>query len=378
MPFREYRKYFPVTLQKIYLNHAAISPLSTRVTDKMDWFLDERSFGGIDILPQVDEIRNETRKMAAKLINARDEQIAFITNTSEGFNCLVNGLSWQEGDQIILTDYEFPSNVYPFKNLERFGVEIIFVPNRNGQIFIEDIREKITPRTKLLSISFVEFSNGFRNDLGTIGKLCKECGIIFSVDSIQGLGAIPLDVQKCKIDFLSNGGHKWLMGPMGAGFMYMHPDLFKRIVPVYTGWLAVEDAWDFLDYKLDLLPNARRFEYATANFLGVTGLSASLELLLEAGIEKIEKHLLNLGSRLIQGLQDQGLQFNGAEVKQHLSGIYSFAGKKMDGLFNYLEGQGIVCSLRNGMLRISPHFYNTIEEIDELIENVKKFNNSPN
>lgn len=373
MPFREYRKLFPVTMQKIYMNHAGISPFSTRVTDKLDCYIDDRSFGNIDSYPLVNEMRNQTRELIAKMINARAEQIAFITNTSEGFNHLVNGLRWKAGDQIILTDYEFPSNIYPFKNLQRFGVEIVLVPNRDGQIFLEDIEQRITAHTRLLSISYVEFSNGFRNDLEAIGKICKEKGIIFSVDGIQGLGGLPLDVEKCQIDFLSNGGHKWLMGPMGAAFMYIADALFEKITPAYTGWLAVDDAWNFFDYRLEFLPDARRFEYATANFMGITGLSAALELLNEIGLPNIEQHLLKIGGYMVERLEQLGMIFKGSRDRKRWSGIYSFAGRETDKLFQYLLSKNIVCALRNGMIRVSPHFYNINEEIDELADEVKKF-----
>ncbi len=373
MDLQKYRELFPVTAQKIYMNHAAISPFSTKVLDRMEEFLDERSFGPIDNFNKADELRNATRTNLARMINAQAEQIAFIQNTSQGFNILVNGLSWQAGDEIILTDYEFPSNIYPFLNAERFGVKIKYVPNRDGQIYLEDIEALISERTKLLSISFVEFSNGFRNDLAQIGRLCKEQGIIFSVDSIQGLGAIPLDVQAMQIDFLSNGGHKWLMGPMGAGFMFIEKILFDKLVPAQTGWLAVEDAWDFYDYRLEFLPDARRFEYATANFLGLAGLSASVELLLEAGIENIQRHLLALGTRLVESMQENSLVFRGARDKKYWSGIFSFSGNKIEKLYEYLLTKDIVCSLRNSMLRISPHFYNTQQEIDELSRQVKSF-----
>lgn len=372
--FSEYRTLFPITSQKIYLNHAAISPLSMRVTDKLDEFIDQRSFGSIDIFEQADAIRNRTRVMLARMINTDPEQIAFIQNTSEGFNHLVNGLSWNPGDEIILTDYEFPSNVYPFLNLEkRFGVKVKFVANRDGQIFIEDVQKLITLRTRLLSISFVEFSNGFRNDLEAIGKICHQNNILFSVDSIQGLGAIPLDVKKCQIDFLSNGGHKWLMGLMGAGFMYIAPHLLPRLTPAYTGWLGVENAWDFSEYALDLLPDARRYEYATANFLGITALSESVALLLEAGISDIEKHLFSLGKQLILALEDLDMQFKGSADSKSWSGIFSFSGNKTAELYEYLISKGIIVSLRNGMIRIAPHFYNTRDEIDVLVTEIKNF-----
>lgn len=373
MSFHEYRKLFPITAQKIYMNHAAISPFSTKVLDRIEEFLDERSFGVIDNFAKADELRQATRLNLARMINALPEQIAFIQNTSQGFNILVNGLSWQPDDEIILTDYEFPSNIYPFMNTERFGVKMRYVPNRDGQIFLEDIEKLINEHTKLLSISFVEFSNGFRNDLAEIGKLCKAHDILFSVDGIQGVGALPMDVQAFQIDFLSNGGHKWLMGPMGAGFMYIEKKLFDKLQPSDTGWLAVEDAWNFYDYRLDLLSDARRFEYATANFLGLSGLSASVELLREAGMDNIQKHLIGMGEKLVNSLQEAGLVFRGSKDKNYWSGIFSFSGNQMEKLYEYLLTKDIVCSLRNGMLRVSPHFYNTQDEVDEFIHQVKLF-----
>ena len=373
MELKEYRKFFPITAKKIYLNHAAISPLSTLVTDRIEWLLDDRMVGNIDSFPEADAIRNNARNLIAKMIHANPENIAFITNTSEGFNHLVNGLEWQAGDEILLPDCEFPSNIYPFKNLERKGIVIKLIPSDDSKVSIDKIKSLITSKTRLLSISYVEFLNGFRNDLKTIGSICKENNIIFSVDSIQGVGALPLDVQEMQIDFLSNGGHKWLMGPMGAGFMYFSPELLARSQPSYTGWLAVKDAWNFLDYRLDFLPDARRYEYATANFMGIVGLSASIELLLEVNLERIEQHLLHLGEILVIELEKAGMKFLNTKDKKHWSGIYSFKGNETDRLFKFLSEHAVVCSLRNRSLRISPHFYNTMEEIKELTDLVKHF-----
>ncbi|MBN2424649.1 MAG: aminotransferase class V-fold PLP-dependent enzyme [Calditrichaceae bacterium] len=373
MDFNDYRKLFPVTLQKIYLNHASISPLSSRVTDKLDEYIDDRSFGKIDVYKTAHETREKTRNLIAKLINADPDRIAFITNTSDGFNHLAQGLSWQAGDEIILTDYEFPSNVYPFLNLEKHGVKIRYVPNRRGLIKLDDIEKMINSKTKLLSISFVEFSNGFRNDLNSIGALCKSHDIIFSVDSIQGLGAIPLDVQKSKIDFISNGGHKWLMGLMGSGFMYIGKRLFEKINPAFTGWLGVENAWDFFNYNLDFLPDARRFEYATPNFMGITALCESVKLLMDAGINNIERHLLRLGKILVEQLTDLGMEFAGSMDSGEWSGIYSFSGKDIEQLFDYLGDNDIVCALRSGRIRLAPHFYNSEDEIKQVIHIIKQF-----
>ncbi len=371
--FESYRRLFPITVKKIYLNHAAISPFSTRVTDRLEWFLDERQFGHIDVFQQADEIRAKTRNILARFINGQPENIAFTTNTSEGFNHLVHGLTWQAGDEIIVPDCEFPSNMYPFLNLESQGVVVKKIPAPGGIVSLEKIKKAITPRTKLLSISFVEFSSGFRNDLQAIGQLCKENNIIFSVDGIQGLGALPLDVEKYQIDFVSNGGHKWLMGAMGAGFMYIGPELFAKLKPAFTGWLAVEKAWDFLDYQLELLPDARRFEYGTANFMGITALSASVELLDEIGLPNIQRHLFQLGEFLVTELEKTGLRFVNSKDKAHWSGIFSFQATAADALFDELSKNNIVCSLRNGLIRFSPHFYNTVNELEEVVAVIKRF-----
>ncbi len=368
MSLTKYRALFPFLVNKIYLNHAAISPLSTDVRDKMDWFVNERSFGEIDFYQDMLQLREQTRDSVARLINAPVGQIAFTGNTTEGLNWLVNGLEWQEGDEVIVTDMEFPANVYPFLNLERQGVKVVFVKNRRGCIEPEDIRAAITPKTRLLSISFVEFLNGFRNDLTAIGALCREHDVLFSVDAIQGLGAIPLDVQAMDIDFLSCGGHKWLMGPAGAAFMYMKPALLEALQPVFAGWLSVKNPWDFFDYKLEWEEDASRFEYGTQNFLGIAGLGASLDVLLRVGVPTIEQHLLILGQQLVDGLTDLGFSFLGAPDPKHWSGIYTFRHEKAEVIFKYLQEQNIFPSLRDGAIRFAPHFYNNREDIHEAID----------
>ncbi len=373
MDFDSYRKLFPITSQKIYLNHAAISPLSTRVTDRLEWLIDDRMIGNVDSFQEADQIRNDLRTLIARMINAAPEQIAFIGNTSEGFNHLVHGLQWQQGDEILIPDCEFPSNVYPFKNLEHKGVVVKLIPSDEGKISLQTIKSMITPKTRLLSISYVEFMSGFRNDLKAIGELCRQHGILFSVDGIQGIGALPIDVQEFKIDFISNGGHKWLMGPMGAGFMYFSKSLFRQLRPVFTGWLAVNNAWDFLDYKLDFLPDARRYEYGTANFMGIVGLSESVALLMEVGLERIEKKLLKLGEILVSGLEAVGIGLVNSKDKKHWAGIYSFKVQKPEQLLEYLKENQVVCSVRNGLLRISPHFYNTPEEIHHVVDLIRQF-----
>ena len=373
MNLADFRKFFPITATDIYLNHAAVSPLSIKVRTAIDDSLMRRSAGPIEIYPEFIEEKSRLKENLSRLINADSRQIAIISNTSEGLNCLASGLEWKKGDRVLLVENEFPANVYPFLNLRRLGVLIDFVPTRHGYIFIEDIEKKITAQTRLLSISFVEFLNGFRNQLADIGTLCQKKNVIFSVDGIQGIGALTLDVNACAIDFLSNGGHKWLMGPMGCGVMYIAPTLFNRLHPAYVGWLSVENSWDFFDYRLDLLDDARRFEIATPNFLGIKGLRISTDLLLEAGVPAIEQHLLQLGDTLINGLSEYDFNYIGASERSNRSGIYSFKTENEKALFNYLREKRIHLSLREDVVRFAPHFYNTESEIDEVLSLCRKF-----
>ena len=368
MSLSSFRSYFPITETDIYLNHAAVSPYSTRVVNAIENILKKRTSDQVEVFPLVVEEKVKLKKNIAKLIDGEEDKIAIIGNTSEGFNWLVQGLQWRKGDRVLLVENEFPSNIYPFLNLEQKGVVIDFVPNRDGFIFLADIEKMIQPQTKLLTISFVEFLNGFRNQLTEISQLCHENDMILSVDSIQGIGALPLSVRRSGIDFISNGGHKWLMGPQGCGFMYISPKLFDRLKPAFVGWLSVKDSWNFFDYRLDFLDDASRFEIATSNVLGIFGLTASTQLLLEAGTDKIEKHLFKLGDRLIEKLSSLGFSYIGSEHIENRSGIYSFSCENVNEYFKYLRENRVHLSLRNGILRFSPHFYNTIDEVDKVVD----------
>jgi cysteine desulfurase / selenocysteine lyase len=370
---------FPVTAYSVYVNHAACSPVSTRVRSAIEKLLDDSSTNAVDNFPKWEETREQLRGKISKLIHANKKQIAFVKNTSDGLNILAGGLEWKHGDRIILADCEFPSNVYPFLNLRKHGVEIDFVKNRDGILRLEDFEKLITPRTRLLSVSFVEFVNGFRNDLPALGDLCRKHGILFCVDSIQGLGAVPLDATAWGIDFLSNGGHKWMMSPAGIGFIFVRDTLLEKIDMSRVGWLSVKDAWNFFDYKLDLLDDAKRFEMATENWIGIYGMNAAVELLLEAGIENIYQHLLGLTNILADGLKENGMILGSSLAEKQRSGILSYRSAKPSetkNIFDFLIKNHIMCSFREGLIRISPHFYNTENEMRKIIQNVKTFLNS--
>lgn len=370
---QRYRKLFPVTESgTIYLNHAATGPLSTRVVSAVNKYIRERSETNIDNYALFQPTLVETRGFAAKLLNATADRIAFFDNTTNALNLLAAGLEWKTGDRIILNDIEFPANVYPFLNLKRLGVEVDFVHNRDGKILFQDIESKVTPRTRLISISHVQFLTGYRADLKTIGAMCRKAGIIFCVDAIQSAGVIGIDVASMNIDFLAAGGQKWLMAPQGIAFAYVSAETQDRIRQAYLGWTSIKDFFgDFTRYRLDLDDTAKRYENGTLNYVGITSLHESIGTLLEVGIENIEEHVLDLSDRLIEELRLLGMKAYVEGERSNRAGIISFAVPDAPAFAGLLAKSKIEVAVRQGLVRVSPHFYNSEEEIMALVERLK-------
>ena len=287
------RSYFPY-LKKgiIYFNHASTAPINIKVKERIEDFIRERSDEALDDYKAFKSITDETKVMIGKMINCNGDRTAFLDNTTNGIIWLANGIDWRRGDRIILNDVEFPANVYPFLQLKDIGVEVDFIKSKNGIVTAEEIIDAIKPETKLISISFVQFLSGYRVDLEKIGKVCKEKEIIFSVDSIQGLGAIRLDVEKYNIDFLANGTQKWLFGLQGLAFIYVRKELQEKMKSAPIGWLAVNDAWDLLNFDLITKETAERFQPGTLNNLGIYAFNSSMKFLKEFGFNEIENQVL--------------------------------------------------------------------------------------
>lgn len=374
-----YRSWFPhIQTGKIWLNHAAVSPLSRRVSAVITEHLNDRSFGDIDVYPKVIAVYNRTKHQLAALINTTPERIAFTSNTSDGLNILAQGLNWKSGDRILLNSSEFPANVVPFLNLKKFGVEIDFINAPTGEITADDIERAITPRTRLLSISFVQFLSGFKADLVAIGKICKQHNVFFCVDSIQGLGAAPLDVQAAQIDFLSNGGHKWLMGLMGLGFVYVSAELQEQIEQRYMGWTSNKHFFsDFFRYRIDLDETARRYENGTQNYLAIAALGESTSILLDIGISNIHNHLLSLTEQIITFCDTKGFELVTPREQSKRAGIVTIKHPEAQTMFNDLTEQRIITSLREGMIRIAPHFYNSDEDLRALFSILQYYSGVP-
>ena len=362
MDLNQLRREFPLTEELTYLDHAATSPLPGRTRAAMTSFVEARRFvrrAG----EEYETLDQDLRQAVGQLINASPEEIALVQNTAVGINTAAHAIPFQPGDNVIFCDMEYPANVYPWMNLERRGVEAHIVPNREGGLALDDLEEYVDERTRAVAVSAVEFITGFRNDLQSIGELCKARGIYFVVDGIQALGVIPLDVRECHIDLLSCGGPKWLMGPCGQGFLFCRRELLEKMKPAYAGATSVVDFLNFRDYDLTFLPDAKRFELGTLNLVGMVGLLASVNLLQEVGIEEIWRWTRHLTDLLIEDLQERGYQIASCLRPEHRSAIVSFPTPNVQADYDKLIAHQVIISLRESYIRVSPHCYNTEEEV---------------
>ena len=369
MTVEEARKEFPHTWSDmVYLNHAAISPMCFRVRDAADLYLTRRSLKGIEPYPWAQKMVLETKIMLGQMLHCRADQLAFVLNTSDGMNVLAEGIDWQPGDRVLINDLEFPANIYPFLNLKRRGVEVDIVASKDYKVTPQQIAERITPHTKLVSISYVQFATGAKADLTAIGKLCRERDILFAVDAIQALPHCPIDVERDNIDWLSSGSHKWLMALEGVGFVYAGDRALARIHQSYLGWRSVTDSFNFSELDPErLVPNAERFENGTLNFVGIASLNASLQFFFEFGLSEIERRVLDLSGYLIDRLEMRGVEIITPKQESERAGIVSFNMPDAEKVYERLHSEQIILSLRSGRLRAAPHFYNTEEEIKKLL-----------
>ena len=362
---------FPVTETYIYMNHAGVAPLSRRVREAMAGFIEDATVNGAVNAEDWAETAEVCRGAAAQLINADTTEIAFMKNTTQGILIAANGIDWQAGDNVVTTAVEFPANVYPWWSLkERYGVETRMVPERDGCIYIENIASAIDTRTRALTISHVEFASGFRNDIQALGELCREHEIWFIVDAIQSLGAIEVDVKSCNVDILAADGHKWLLAPEGAAIFYCADERREQLINTNIGWASVINPRDFLDYDLTQKPDATRFEEGSYNSVGVYGLKASIDLLLDIGIPAIETRILELTAGLIVGLEAKGYRVITPKEDSERAGIVIFESEQYTPaeIYEMLYAENIITAERGSGVRVSPHFYNTASEVERLLE----------
>lgn len=367
----EYRKLFPVVNDFIYLDHAGVAPISTRVKSKVNDFLDiALNKGATKYDFFMEEVEN-VRTNFSRLLNCKQQEIAFIKNTSHGLSLIAKGIEWRKGDSIIVFEKEFPANLYTWLDLKRSGVEVRQAPLTGGRVEIKEIEKLIDKNTRLLSISSVQFTNGYRADLESIGKICKENNILFCVDAIQSLGIVPIDVNELGIDFLAADGHKWMLSPEGTGILYCSSKVVKDVSPVLLGWKSIVNEGEYEKINLDLKPNALKFEEGSLNVLGIFALGAGLDLLLEIGIEKVCNRIQYLGDLIIDEVKKRNFILKTPVCKNERAGIISFYGSFDSSLLkDSLYSKNVIINVRDGALRAAPHFYNTEDDIGALFKNI--------
>ncbi len=360
-----YAHHFPVRERLIYLNHAAVAPLCRPAAEAMKALADDCAHFGSLHYPTWLDAYEGVRRAAARLINARADEIALTKNTSEGIATVAMGLDWKPGDRMVGFREEFPANLYPWRRLEEKGVRVEWLS-------VFDPLDRIDEAAKgarLLSISFVGFLNGYRAPVCEIGEICRRRGCIYFVDAIQGMGAFPLNAAECHIDALAADGHKWLLGPEGCGVLYISRELQERVEPVEFGWTNAASYADYASRDMTPRNDAGRYECGTLNTIGCFGLRASLELLLEVGVERIAPAVQALGDRIAAGVEAKGYQILTPRTPATGAGIVSFRKPGFDAvaIVARLKERGITAAPRAGWVRTSPHFYIPPAGIDTML-----------
>jgi cysteine desulfurase/selenocysteine lyase len=363
-----------VAAEAIYLNNASTGPLPQRAVDALAAYNWRRA------APHrvSDEMQFSTlatgRDLVAQLIGADPEEIALAVNTSFGINLAASSLPLGAGDVVLTPDLEFPANVYPWMQLaRRRGVIYRRIPCCDGVLDEAALqREMEDPSVKAVSVSWVGFATGYTVDLEAVGRACRARGIHFIVDAIQGLGPLTIDVHASSIDILACGAQKWLLSPWGTGFVYVRRELIPDLEPNVVSWMAVKDSDDFtrvVEYDLAWRDDARRFELITLPFQDFAGMNASLELMLELGPRSIEEHVRQLSDTMVRWAMAQpGFDLLTPSVPKHRAGIVSVKPRDPVRTSAHLKASGVVHSLREGAIRLSPHFYNTRAEVERALE----------
>jgi len=372
------RKEFPVVKNRIFFDHAKVSPLPMRVREAVNAFVEDASSHGTanytDWMARVESVRASF----SRLINAGPDEVAFVKNTSEGISIVANGMDWKPGDNVVIPDIEFPANVYPWWNLKRLGVETRFVHAVDGRVLFDDLVDCVDSRTRVVSVSSVECNSGFRTDLNRIGAFCRDKGILFCVDAIQSLGVLPMDVQRDHIDFLSADGHKWLMSVEGLGGFYISSEALKVIRPAVVGWNSMVNPLDFMNYDFTLRPGATRFEEGSFNTMSIQAFGAALSLFHEVGVDTIEKRIMNLGDKILDELKRRNFRILNSVIPEERSGIIAFTGEMdLQKFSDFMAENQVSLTVRDGIVRLSPHFYNSENEIDRFFDLLDRFKKSP-
>ncbi|UCE96680.1 MAG: aminotransferase class V-fold PLP-dependent enzyme [Candidatus Bathyarchaeota archaeon] len=364
------REKFPVTKNKVFLNHAGYSPLPQPVADAMKQYNEDLCKFDID-----EAKYSLGKELFAELVGAESDEIALVQNTSTGLNIVANMLEYPRGANIVTTDMEYPSVVYPWFS-KKLGVKIRYVKNVGGKVKPADLEKAVDDKTVAIVVSHVEYVNGFQHNLKMLAEIAHEHGAYLVVDAIQSLGVVPVNLKKNDVDFLTSSCYKWLLGPAGAGYLYVRRELVDKFEPPFIGWASVKpevfetiEFWDI--WQLRLSETASRFEVGSPGFINFIGAAAALQLLLDVGIENIQERVFSLTESLIDSLKNLDVRLTTPTNLEARSGIVHFIIDKAQEKADKLSEKGIIVSPRSNGLRVAPHFYNTKQEIELLIHELK-------
>ena len=357
------RAAFPTTKYCTYLDHATAAPLPNPVRAAMSKYIADRGVM-FERECRYEHVSDDLRGVLAWLINGTPQEIAFVQNTGESLNIIANALPLQTGDNVLFCDRESPHSIYPWANLRQQGVETRHVPHDGGGLTVKAVERYADNRTRVVAVSSVEWMTGFKNDLQALGEWSRERGAYFIVDATQSLGVAPLDIQACQIDFLTCSGRTWLMGPPGQGFIYYRQELLDELLPSFAGHLSVLGGEWWHSYDPPILSDVRRFQPGCANTAGQVGLLAAVRFLMEVGIAAIERRMLHLTDLLIEEMQQRGYEIVSSVQPKHRSAIVTFSVPgDADEALRLLTDARVVVSKHEQYIRVSPHCYNTEEEI---------------
>lgn len=371
----------PIAQTWAYFDHAAIAPLPQPTLTAISKWANECATCGDSVWPDWKRQIEECRHVAAELINAADDEIALIPNTTFGINLVADGLDWRSGDNVVLPDHEFPSNVYPWMALEPQGVEVRKVPLDGDKVCLDRIVSACDERTRVVSVSWVGYASGYRIDPKTFASAIHDAGALFFLDAIQGLGVFPLDVKDADIDFLAADGHKWMLGPEGAGIFYLKTEHLDLLRPINVGWNSAPQNAEFslVDFKVKC--EASRYEGGTPNTAGFIGLRESLRLLQRFGLNHasspIAERVLQVSSDLCEALSASGARVKSTRGDDCSSGIVAFEvpGFEPADVRSAVMEKHVNVSCRGGYLRAATHCYNDAEDIGRLTETIRQLLN---
>ena len=369
------RSEFPVAQRYIYLNHASAGPLPVSSATELETFVRSQTEIGVRGTFPYDLRLPEYRERIAGFVGAAGTDVALLTNTSAGASTIAAGFDWREGDEVLLCDNEFPANAIPWVALERRGVSVRLMPTARERLTPDVLRREISGRTRLVTVSWVSYADGYRHDIAGLAEVAHRAGALLCVDGMQALGVFPMDVKGADVDALYAGGAKWLLSLHGISMLYVGPRLREHLELALPGWRSMQDMWDFHNYHQPFSADAMRLESGTPNLIGALSLVCAVDLFERSGREAIAQHVLLLTDRLCQGLSRLGASISTLRGPTISSGIVTFSLPGCDSLEigKFLESEGVAATARTTGIRMSPHGYNTTMEIDAVLEMLEKF-----